>query len=247
MAAHRVPERRRRLPEHRHRLPRDRHRPIHRPAPQHEAAQIAARKWIPFAAIGGGIVLIAAVVAVLLVALGGSAGSNVKNTSATRVQALQLLAANGTTTVSRVAPGLFALVTTGKLSAIVPAGWRATGQAANGAARAEFADPRHPNSTITIVSQAGSAASDHSRALSARRAVKARGYSESAFGPVSFPGGREPWRVTYVKAGVTHETFFYTACEGAAAMVVDVSATSVAFAHEQATLRAAVAGAEPAC
>ncbi|MFI4990109.1 MAG: hypothetical protein ACHQHO_04235 [Solirubrobacterales bacterium] len=169
-----------------------------------------------------------------------------RGAAATRAEALRLLAANGTTTVSRAAPGLFASVSTGKLSAIVPAGWRATSQAANGAARAEFADPKHPNSTLTIVAESGGGTSDRRRALSARHAVKARGYSEGALGPVAFPG-REVWRVAYVKAGVAHETFFYSACEGAAAMVVDVSATSGSFAHEQSTLRAAAAGAEPIC
>jgi hypothetical protein len=217
------------------------------PPPPEGAQTGGARRWIPFAAIGGGIVLIAAVVAVLLIALGGSAGKDVKGASATRTEALQLLAANGTTTVSRVAPGLFALATTGKLTTIVPAGWRATAQAANGAARAEFADTKNSNSTLTIVANKGGQASDHRRALSARSAVKKRGYSEGAFGAITFPGGREVWRVSYVKAGVTHETFFYSACQGAAAMVVDVSATSNSFTREQPTLRAAAASAEPVC
>jgi hypothetical protein len=193
------------------------------------------------------VIVVAALVAVLLVALGGSAGKDLKSTSVTRAQALQLLAANGTTTVSRVSPGLFAAVSTGKLGALVPAGWRATAQTGSATTRAEFADPKHPDSTLTIVAQKGTGVSDHRRALSARAAVKVRGYPQTAFGPIGFPGGREAWRLTYVKGGATHETYFYSGCNGGAAMVVDVSAARGEFTRDQATLGTAVASAEPLC
>jgi len=186
-------------------------------------------------------------VAILLATLGGSAGKDVKGSAATRAQALQLLAANGTTTVSRGAPGLFAAVSAGKLTALVPAGWRATAQSAGGTARAEFADPGDPDSTLTIVAQKGGRASDHSRAQSAQRAAKARGFTQLAFGAVPFAGGRQAWRLSYEKKGATHETFFYSACNGAAAMVVDVSSTSALFKREQLRLDAAVQSAEPQC
>jgi hypothetical protein len=206
-----------------------------------------SKKWLPFVAAGGGVIVVAALVAILLITLGGSAGKDVKSTSVTRAQALQLLAANGTTTVSRVSPGLFAAVSTGKLGVLVPAGWRATAQTGSATTRAEFADPKHTDSTLTIVAQKGTGVSDHRRALSARAAVKARGYSQTAFGPIGFPGGREAWRLAYVKGGATHETYFYSGCNGTAAMVVDVSAARSEFTRDQATLGTAVASAEPLC
>jgi hypothetical protein len=186
-------------------------------------------------------------VAALLLALGGSAGKNVKSAAATREQALQLLAANGTTTVSRAAPGLFALVTAGKLTTAVPAGWRATSQAAGDATRAEFADPQHPTSTLTIVAQKETAGSEHSRALAARKAVSGKGDAVQALGAVAFPGGRQAWRLSYSDSGVIHQTYFFAACNSSDAMVVDVSATSSVIEHEQATLQALAASAEPQC
>lgn len=207
----------------------------------------SSRNWVPVAAIGGVVLVIAGIVVALLLALGGSAGKDVKSTAVTREQALQLLAANGTTTVSRAAPGLFAVVQTRGLSAIVPAGWRATAQAANGATRAEFADPKQPSSTLTIVAQKGAGGNDAKRALAARRRVKSKGYTENAFGRIAFPGGRAAWQLTYTNALATHETFFYSACNGRDAMVVDVSASSNAFPREHATLGVAAAGAEPQC
>jgi hypothetical protein len=215
--------------------------------PGGSAEPSGSKRWLPFVAAGGGVIAIAALVAILLIALGGSAGKDVKSTSVTRAQALQLLAANGTTTVSRVSPGLFAAVSTGKLGALVPAGWRATAQTENATTRAEFADPKHPDSTLTIVTQKGTGVSDHRRALSARAAVKVRGFTQTAFGPVGFPGGREAWRLTYDKGNAIHETYFYSGCNGAAAMVVDVSAARSEFTRDQATLGTAVASAEPLC
>jgi hypothetical protein len=203
-------------------------------------------RWLPIAALAGAAVLVTGVVVIVLLALGGSAGRDVKGASATRNQALQLLAANGTTTVSRAAPGLFAVVKTGNLSALVPAGWQATAQAASGTARAEFADPKHSSSTLTIVAQAG-AGNEHKSALAARSAAQSKGYAESSFGRIAFPGGRGAWHLTYAKSGVTHETYFYSACGGHDTLVVDTSAASTAFPTAQATLQAAAAGAEPLC
>lgn len=207
----------------------------------------SSRNWIPFAAVGGAAILVAGLVVVLLLALGGSAGKNVKSTAVTREQALALLAANGTTTVSSAAPGLFALVTTGKLSTIVPAGWRATAQAGSGTTRAEFADPKHPSSTLTIVAQSGRGGNDHNRAGAAERAVRRKGYTVSSYGPIAFPGGREAWHLTYTDPTSTHETYFVSACKGRAAMVVDIAASSNAFQREQPSLEAAAASAEPRC
>jgi zinc-ribbon domain len=213
-----------------------------------EQAPKASRRWVPFAAVGGAAVLVAGLVVALLLALGGSAGKNVKSSAATREQALALLAANGTTTVSNAAPGLFALVTTGKLTTIVPAGWRATAQAAGATTRAEFADPKNPGSTMTIVAQSGGGGSDHNRAGAAERAVRRKGYKVSSYGPITFPGGREVWHVTYADSTSTHETYFYSACKGGrAAMVVDIAAPSSIFQHEQPALEAAAASAEPLC
>jgi hypothetical protein len=206
-----------------------------------------SRKWIPFAAVGGAAVVVAGLVATLLLALGGSAGTNVKGASVTREQALALLAANGTTTVSNAAPGLFALVTTGKLSTIVPAGWRATAQVGDGTSRAEFADPKHSGSTLTIVAQAQSRGSDHGRANAANQAVHRKGYTVSAYGHIEFPGGREVWRLTYADPTATHETYFFSACNGGTAMVVGISAASSAFHQQQPALEAAAASAEPLC
>jgi hypothetical protein len=206
-----------------------------------------SRTWIPFAAAGGAALLVVALVSILLLSLGGSAGKNLKSTSATRQQALQLLAASGTTTVSSAAPGLFALVSTGKLTAIVPAGWSATAQAASGTTRAEFTDPKHTGSSLTIVAQGAGSGSAHDQAGAALKAVKKTGDAVSSYGPVTFPGGREAWQVTYISAGLTDETFFFSACGGKAAMVVAVSASSVIFQREQATLGAVAASAEPAC
>ncbi len=217
------------------------------PSPAGGQSPGSSRNWIPIIAIGGATLLALGLVVVLLLTLGGSAGKDVKNASATREQALRLLAANGTTTVSRAAPGLFALVSAGKLEAAVPAGWRATAQAASGATRAEFADPAHPASTLTIVAQKGSGASDHRRAASARHAVSAKGETVSSFGPIAFPGGRQAWRLTYAAAGVTHTTYFFSACNTHVAMVVDVAATSSVFQQQQSSLEALAASAEPQC
>lgn len=221
--------------------------PPETPSPAGSQPQKSSRNWIPFAAVGGAAVLVAALVAVLLLTLGGSAGNNIKSTSATRQQALQLLAASGTTTVSSAAPGLFALVSTGKLTAIVPAGWRATAQAASGTTRAEFADPKHAGSTLTIVAQGAGGGNGHNQAGSALKAVKKTGDTVSSYGPVTFPGGREAWQVTYTHAGVTDETYFFSACSGKAAMVVAVAATAALFQQDQTTFGAVAASAEPTC
>ncbi len=190
--------------------------------------------------------LVAALVAVLLLTLGGSAGKNLKSTAVTRQQALQLLADSGTTTVSSAAPGLFALVKTGTLTALVPAGWRATAQAAGATTRAEFTDPKHAGSNLTIVTQ-GAAGSTHNQAGAALKAVRKSGDTVSSYGPLSFPGGREAWQLTYTNAGLTDETYFFSACGGKAAMVVAVAASTATFRKEQATLEAVAAGAEPVC
>ncbi|HST54699.1 MAG TPA: zinc ribbon domain-containing protein [Solirubrobacteraceae bacterium] len=212
-----------------------------------DKAPLRSRSWVPSAAIATSALLVTALVVILLLALGGSAGKNVKSASVTRTQALQLLAANGTTTVSRAAPGLYAVVKAGHLNVIVPAGWRATAQTASSATRAEFADPKQSSSTLTIVSEKGAGGNDHRRALAARKSIVRKGYAESAFGRVVFPGGREAWRLTYANAGTTHSTYFYSACHGEQGMVVDASAASPAFEHEQTTLAAAAASAEPLC
>jgi hypothetical protein len=217
------------------------------PSPARSQTQKSSRNWIPFAAVSGAAVLVAALVAALLLTLGGSAGKNIKSTAATRQQALQLLAASGTTTVSSAAPGLFALVSTGKLTAIVPAGWRATAQAANGTTRAEFADPQHAGSALTIVAQGGGGENGHNQAGAALKAVKKTGDTVSSYGPVIFPGGREAWQVTYTHAGLTDETYFFSACSGKAAMVVAVAATAALFEQEQTMFGAVAASAEPTC
>jgi hypothetical protein len=203
---------------------------------------------MPFAIVGGVATVVAVVAAILLLAVGGSAGNNVKNTAVTREQAIALLAANGTTTVSPAAPGLFAFVNAGGLTTIVPAGWRATAQAASGATRAEFADPKDQHSNLTIVAQASRAANPHAQAASALKAVKSKGDAVSSYGPTAFPGGREAWHVTYADAlGVTHQTLFYAACGSKVAMVVDIAATSAKFIQTQKTLEAIAATAEPTC
>ena len=160
------------------------------PTPAGEPPSKGGRKWIPIAAVSCGALVALGLVVVLLITLGGSAGKDVKSASATREQALQLLAANGTTTVSRAAPGLFALVSAGQLTAVVPAGWRATAQTAATATRAEFADPAHPTSTVTIVAQKGAPDNSHGQALAARKTVSAKGNAIGSFGHISFPGGR---------------------------------------------------------
>lgn len=217
------------------------------PSPTGSQSPKGTRSWIPFAAVGGAAVLVAAVVATLLLALGGSAGKNLKSTSVTRQQALQLLADSGATTVSSAAPGLFALVNTGKLTAIVPSGWRATAQAASGTTRAEFTDPKHAGSSLTIVAQHAGGGNAHDQAGAALTAVKRTGDTVSSYGPITFPGGREAWQVTYTSTGLTDETYFFPACSGKAAMVVAVEASTVIFQREQATLGAVAASAEPVC
>ncbi len=218
------------------------------PSPPGEHPPKKPRAWVPFVAIGGAAIVVAGLVVVLLVALSSSAGSNVKSSAVTRAQALALLAANGTTTVSSAAPGLFAVVTAGKLTTIVPAGWRATAQAATGTTRAEFADPRHPGTTLTIVEEAGRGGNDHDRAGAAERAVRRRGYAVSGYGPTSFPGGREVWHLIYADGTTTHETYFYSACRrGAAAMVVDIASLTTSFQSQRAPLETAASAAEPLC
>jgi hypothetical protein len=216
-------------------------------SPSGAPTEAASRAWIPFAVIGGAIVGVAGLVVILLLALGGSAGNNVKSAAATRAQALQLLAANGTTTVSPAAPGLFAVVQAGRLNVVVPAGWRATAQAASSATRAEFADPKQPTSNLTIVDEKGAGGNNRGRALAARKSVSHKGYLENHFGRITFPGGRAAWQLTYTGAGATHATYFYSACNGSDAMVVDVSTTSQAFQKEQTRLGVAAASAEPLC
>jgi hypothetical protein len=216
------------------------------PAADGESAR-SSRRWLPGALVGGGTTLVAAVVAVLLLTLGGSAGKNVKNANATRQQALQLLAASGTTTVSSAAPGLFALVTTGKLSAIVPAGWRAAAQTTTSTTRAQFANPKSTGSSITIVAQGTRGENAHNQAGAALHAVRSKGAAVSSYGAIMFPGGREAWQVTYAETGLTHETYFYAACNGMAAMVVDVAAPTARFQRERTAFGATAASAEPSC
>ncbi len=165
----------------------------------------------------------------------------------TDLQRSMLLADSGTTTVSSAAPGLFALVSTGKLTAIVPAGWRATAQATSGTTRAEFTDPKYAGSSLTIVAQGTGGGNAHNQAGAALKAVKKTGDTVSSYGPVTFPGGREAWQVTYTDAGLTDETYFFSACSGKAAMVVAVEASTVIFHREQTTLEAVAASAEPVC
>jgi hypothetical protein len=149
--------------------------------------------------------------------------------------------------VSSAAPGLFALVSTGKLTAIVPAGWRATAQAANDTTRAVFTDPKRAGSSLTIVAQSTGHGNAHDEAGAALKAVKKTGDTVNSYGPVTFPGGREAWQVTYASAGLTDETYFFSACSGKTAMVLAVEASTAVFQREQATLGAVAAGAEPVC
>ncbi|HEY3758491.1 MAG TPA: hypothetical protein VGL37_01925 [Solirubrobacteraceae bacterium] len=185
--------------------------------------------------------------AVLLLTLGGSAGKNLKSTAVTRQQALQLLADSGTTTVSSAAPGLFAFVKVGKLTAIVPAGWRASAQNGSGTTRIQFADPKHAGSALTIVAQDATGEDTYRQAAAALKAVKKTGNKVSSYGSVTLPGGRAAWQVTYLKAGLTNETYFFSACGGKAAMVVNVAESAASFEREQATLQAVADSVEPEC
>jgi len=217
------------------------------PAPASgEGPPSGPRRWVPIAAVGGGAALVAGVVAVVLLALGGSAGKNVKGASVTRTQALRLLAANGTTTVSRAAPGLFAVVKTGNLSALVPAGWRATAQAASGTARAEFADPNHPSSTLTIVAQVG-AGNEHGSALAARRAARSKGYSESSFGRIAFPGRSASlaFDLRQVRRNARNVLLLGVQCQRHAGS--RRVGSELGLPQGTGTLQAAAAGAEPLC
>jgi zinc ribbon protein len=215
--------------------------------PSVEEPGATPRRWIPFAAVSAAATLVAALVAILLLTVGGSAGKDVKSNAVTREQALALLAANGTTTVSSAAPGLFAFVTTGKLTTIIPAGWRATSQTTNSATRAEFADPKHPGSTVTIVAQSATPASNHGRAAAAMKAVKVNGGVVISSGAARFAGGRDAWQLTYTDHGNTHQTYFYLACNAKTAMIVDVAVAAQLFPRTQGTLAAVAASAEPSC
>jgi hypothetical protein len=206
-----------------------------------------SRNWIPYAAVGGAVVAIAALVAVLLLTLGGSAGKNLESAAVTRQQALQLLADSGTTTVSSAAPGLFAFVKVGKLTTIVPAGWRASAQNGSGTTRIQFTDPKRAGSALTIVAQDADGEDTHRQAAAAFKAVKKTGSKVGSYGSVTLPGGRAAWQVTYLKAGMTNETYFFSACSGKAAMVVDVAEPAAIFTREQATLQAVADSVEPAC
>ena len=215
--------------------------------PTGEQADSRSRRWLPFALVGGAAFVVLAAVVGLLLAVGGSAGKNVKSAAVTRQQALALLAANGTTTVSQAAPGLFALVTAEKLSLAVPAGWRATAQSVGPTTRAEFADPSHAGSSLTVVAETVRGGSAHTRAVTARKAVASKGNSTSSLASIVFPGGRQAWRLSYSAANVTHNTYFSTACNGAVAMVVDAAARPALIRQQQAAMQAAAASAEPQC
>jgi hypothetical protein len=217
------------------------------PAPADAAGEDAPRRvWLPYAAVGGAVVALAGIVAVLLVVLGGSAGRNVKSASATRKQALQLLAANGTTTVSAAAPGSYALVSAGKIAAIVPAGWRARGQSSGPTARAQFADPRSGGAAMTIVAEPAHG-SDHGRAAAAVGALHHRHVAVRSDGAVELPGGRKIWRLVYTDSGLAHATYFFTACNGKTSVVVDAAAAPARFDGEKGTFQALAGGAEPLC
>jgi hypothetical protein len=205
------------------------------------------RRWLPFAVVGGAAFIAVAAVVVLLLALGGSAGNNVKNAAATRQQALALLAANGTTTVSRTAPGLFAIVSAGNMTLAVPAGWRATAQSVGATTRAEFANPSHGSSSLTVVSERTGRLNAHARAVAARKAATAKGDSVTSLSAVSFPGGRQAWRLTYSAANLTHDTYFTTGCNSAVAIVVDAAAHPANIGQQQASLEQAAASVQPRC
>ena len=207
----------------------------------------AKRSWLPFAAIGGAVVVVAAIVAVLLLTLGGSGGSGVRAPQVTRQQALALLAANGTTTVSQPAPGLYAVVQAGRLHAVVPAGWKATAQQAGATSRVQFLDPKQAASGLTIQDQPPTGGNDHGRAVTTRNAATSKHFSVSSFGPVIFPGGTQAWRLTYSNAGTTHSIYFYSACSGHDVLEVDISAPDAAFNQKKTELGIVASSVEPLC
>jgi hypothetical protein len=217
--------------------------------PTQDGAQPSGRRsrWAPLALAGLGVFLVAGVAIALLLAVGGSAGTSVKSASATRQQALEVLASSGTTTVSPAAPGLFAVVQTPSLYVTVPAGWRATAQSSGGVARAEFAESKQGGSTLVVVAEKGAGGQEVKRALAARRRTRQHQYAIGGFGRVTFPGGRQVWRLAYTQGPSMHETYFFSACGNRTGVVIDTSAPSASFAKLQGTLLVAASGTEPKC
>jgi hypothetical protein len=194
-----------------------------------------------------GVLVAAGVAIALLLAVGGSAGTSVKSAAATRLQALEVLASSGTTTVSPAAPGLFAVVQTPRLYVTVPAGWRATAQSSGGVARAEFAEPKQGGPTLVVVAEKGTGGQEVKRALAAMRRTREHHYPIAGFGRVTFPGGRESWRLAYTQGPSMHETYFFSSCGNHTGVVIDTSAPSASFAKLQGTLLVAASGTEPKC
>jgi hypothetical protein len=194
-----------------------------------------------------GVLVAAGVAIALLLAVGGSPGTSVKSAAATRQQALEVLASSGTTTVSPAAPGLFAVVQTPSLYVTVPAGWRATAQSSGAAARAEFAEPRQGGSTLVVVAEKGTGRRDVERAFAAKRRTRQHHYPIGAFGRVTFPGGREVWRLTYTQGPSTHETFFFSSCGDRIGVTIDASTPSASFAKLNGSRLVSASGTEPKC
>ena len=99
-----------------------------------------------------------------------------------------------------------------------------------------------------MVAQRGnSGGNDHKQALLARKAVSSKGDTISSFGPITFPGGRQAWRLIYTATGATHATYFFPACNTHVAMVVDISTAAATFQQQQSSLEELAASAEPRC
>ena len=219
------------------------------PPPPPGGAQPSGRRsrWAPVALAVVGVLVAAGVAIALLLAVGGSAGTSVKSAAATRQQALEVLASSGTTTVSPAAPGLFAVVQTPSLYVTVPAGWRATAQSSGGVARAEFAETKQGGSTLVVVAEKGTGGQEVKRALAAMRRTRQHHYAIGGFGRVTFPGGREAWRLAYTQGPSMHETYFFSSCGNRTGVVIDTSAPSASFAKLQGSLLVAASGTEPKC
>jgi hypothetical protein len=55
------------------------------------------------------------------------------------------------------------------------------------------------------------------------------------------------WLLTYSAANLTHNTYFFAACNGSVAMVVDAAARPSVMQQQQTALEASAASAEPQC
>ena len=166
-----------------------------------------SRGWLPAAIAAGVAVAIGAVVAIVLIVVGGAPAESTgaKTAKAVSVNAVRLSASN-----------LYAPIDGPRVRSIVPAGWTRHEPRIDGIAdglTAVSAQDKDASVTLGFMTVDESSLSAQARTLRSTRKAQS-GYDEQSFGRLTLAGSRPAWKLLYARDGTTTVEYVTKACDG---------------------------------